>query len=213
MSLRPKLRSDLSLVEQRYRGETTYIVKDPASKKYFRFKPLEVLVMQQFTGDATTGEVADALGEQGADVVPVFITVDPRRDTPQVVGDFVARFDHRIAALTGSPERIAAAARAYRVYYDPGQDAPAAATGDDRRDTEVGGHGGGADLGGHAPGAHGGAGAAGGGADGEPQGRPEAGRQREGRAQAAAGDRAEVAPQALQDGPPLAKGDPGAGRV
>ena len=65
MSLRPALRSDLSLVEQRYRGETTYIVKDPASRKYFRFKPLEVLVMQQFTGDATCGDVAAALAGQG----------------------------------------------------------------------------------------------------------------------------------------------------
>jgi putative peptide zinc metalloprotease protein len=67
---RPKLRSDLSLVEQRYRGETTYIVKDPASKKYFRFKPLEVLVMQQFTGEATSAEVADALREQGLPLAP-----------------------------------------------------------------------------------------------------------------------------------------------
>jgi putative peptide zinc metalloprotease protein len=67
---RPKLRSDLSLVEQRYRGDTTYIVKDPASKKYFRFKPLEVLVMQQFTGEVTTGEVAEALREQGLPLSP-----------------------------------------------------------------------------------------------------------------------------------------------
>lgn len=65
MSLRPILRSDLALVEQRYRGATTYIVKDPVSRKYFRFKPIEVLVMQQFTGDASCGDVAAALREQG----------------------------------------------------------------------------------------------------------------------------------------------------
>ncbi len=62
---RPCLRPDLVLVEQRYRGEQSYIAKDPETHKYFRFRLLEVLVMQQFDGARTPAEVTAALTEQG----------------------------------------------------------------------------------------------------------------------------------------------------
>ncbi len=62
---RPKLRDDLIIVVQQYRGEQTYIVKDPETHKYFRFKPLEVLIMQQFTGEHTFAQLAAGLAEQG----------------------------------------------------------------------------------------------------------------------------------------------------
>lgn len=50
-------------------------------------------------------------------VVPVFITVDPARDTVPAMADYARHFHPRLVALTGSPEQIAAAARAYRVYF------------------------------------------------------------------------------------------------
>ncbi|MDP5280481.1 SCO family protein [Sphingomonas sp. DG1-23] len=50
-------------------------------------------------------------------VVPIFITVDPERDTPAVVKQFVANFHPRIVGLTGSPQAIAAAAKSYAVYF------------------------------------------------------------------------------------------------
>jgi protein SCO1/2 len=50
-------------------------------------------------------------------VVPVFITVDPERDTPPTIGQYVKLFDERLVGLTGTPAEIAAMARAYRVYY------------------------------------------------------------------------------------------------
>jgi cytochrome oxidase Cu insertion factor (SCO1/SenC/PrrC family) len=65
-------------------------------------------------------EIAGALEKLGplADKVqPLFITVDPARDTPKVMGEYVKAFDPRIVGLTGTPDQIAAAARAYRVYY------------------------------------------------------------------------------------------------
>jgi len=49
-------------------------------------------------------------------VVPVFITVDPARDTPQVVKDYAAAFDSRLVGLTGSEEQVAAVEKAYKVY-------------------------------------------------------------------------------------------------
>lgn len=65
MSATPQLRRDLTVVEQTYRGEQSYIVKDPETRKYFRFKPLEMLVMQEFDGRRTCPEVARVLHEQG----------------------------------------------------------------------------------------------------------------------------------------------------
>lgn len=65
MSERPRLRPDLVLVEQSYRGEQSYIVKDPTSRKYFRFRPVEVAVMQSLDGQRTLAESATALAEQG----------------------------------------------------------------------------------------------------------------------------------------------------
>jgi protein SCO1/2 len=68
----------------------------------------------------TLGTIGDALNELGplaAQVQPIFITVDPQRDTPKVIGDYVRNFDPRIVGLTGSAEAIAAVAKEYKVYY------------------------------------------------------------------------------------------------
>jgi len=59
----------------------------------------------------------DKLGPEAASVVPLFVTVDPERDTPSVLAGYVKLFDPRVVGLTGTPEQIAEAARAYRVYY------------------------------------------------------------------------------------------------
>jgi putative peptide zinc metalloprotease protein len=65
VSYRPKLRDDLVLVEQTYRGEQSFIVKDPETRKYYRFKPVEVMVMQTLDGERTAEEAARALAEDG----------------------------------------------------------------------------------------------------------------------------------------------------
>lgn len=53
----------------------------------------------------------------GAKVVPIFITIDPERDTPSALKPYVAAFHPRLVGLTGTPEQIAAVARAYGVYF------------------------------------------------------------------------------------------------
>ena len=68
----------------------------------------------------TLNDVAIALGKLGpaADkLAPLFITVDPARDTPAVIGQYTAAFSPRIEGLTGSADQIKAVADEYRVYY------------------------------------------------------------------------------------------------
>src|SRR5258705_6680670 len=57
----PRLRPDISIIEQVYRGETSYVVKDLAAQKYFRFGSTEVRVMREFDGSRTTSEIASHL--------------------------------------------------------------------------------------------------------------------------------------------------------
>lgn len=59
----------------------------------------------------------DLLGADADKIVPVFITVDPGRDTVAALADYVKLFDPRIVGLTGTDAEIAAVAKAYRVYY------------------------------------------------------------------------------------------------
>jgi protein SCO1/2 len=63
--------------------------------------------------------MADALDKlpKADRVVPIFITIDPERDTPKVMKSYLKAFGPRFVGLTGDAGSIAAAARAYRVYY------------------------------------------------------------------------------------------------
>ncbi len=67
----------------------------------------------------TLQEMSDAFGKLGANksrVVPVFITVDPARDTPRVLKEYLKSFGPDFVGLTGSLKQVSQAARVYRVY-------------------------------------------------------------------------------------------------
>ena len=66
---------------------------------------------------ARNATAVDLLAEQGVDVTPVFITIDPARDTPEVMADYTDNFHPKMIGLTGSVEQVDAAAKAYRAYY------------------------------------------------------------------------------------------------
>jgi protein SCO1 len=71
--------------------------------------------------------VADVLGKLGAgakDLAPIFISVDPARDTPEALSAYLGNFSPQITGLTGTPEEIAAAAKAYRVYFKKADGSP-----------------------------------------------------------------------------------------
>jgi len=107
-----------TVTDQSYRGKYLLI--------YFGYTfcpdvcPTELGLMSQ---------ALDALGDKAKQIQPLFITIDPERDTPQVLADYLANFRPGFVGLTGSTEQIRAVAKAYRVYYakapaGPGDEAP-----------------------------------------------------------------------------------------
>jgi protein SCO1/2 len=66
------------------------------------------------------GQAEKQLGPKAEDFQTVFISVDPDRDTPKALANFLsnASFPRRVVGLTGSPDQVAAAARAYHVFYE-----------------------------------------------------------------------------------------------
>jgi protein SCO1/2 len=63
------------------------------------------------------GLALDQLGKVAEEVQPLFITVDPERDTPQLLADYLPSFHPRLIGLSGDSTSIRKAARAYKVYY------------------------------------------------------------------------------------------------
>jgi len=61
---------------------------------------------------------AEANPDLAEDVQPIFITIDPARDTPEKVGEYTSAFSDRLIGLTGSPEQIEAAAASFFAYYE-----------------------------------------------------------------------------------------------
>jgi protein SCO1/2 len=69
------------------------------------------------TALATITEAMSQLGDAADRIVPILITVDPERDTPEQLKMYANHFSPRLVALTGTPEQIADVARKYRIYY------------------------------------------------------------------------------------------------
>ena len=95
----------------------------PVTDKDFRGRYM--LVMFGFTfcpdicpsGLQVLSAALDRIGRKADKVVPIFISVDPERDTPKALADYVVSFHPRLVGLTGTPEQVDKAAKAYRVYY------------------------------------------------------------------------------------------------
>ncbi len=99
------------------RGDGTTV-----TDKDFAGKPLAIFFGFTFCPDVCPTTLSDLQGwieQLGPDADKMnyaFVSVDPERDTPQVIGDYVAAFDPRITPLTGSREQIDEVIKAYRVY-------------------------------------------------------------------------------------------------
>jgi protein SCO1 len=90
----------------------------------FRGKPMLIYFGYTYCPDACPAALTvmtsalDELGDAGKDVQPIFITVDPERDTVAQMKAYASNFHPRLLALTGSVEETKAAARAYRIYFE-----------------------------------------------------------------------------------------------
>ena len=73
---------------------------------------------------ARNAAATDILAEQGISVTPVFVSVDPERDTPEVMKAYTDNFHPKMIGLTGSEEQVREAAQAYRVVYSRADDDP-----------------------------------------------------------------------------------------
>jgi protein SCO1 len=98
------------------RGETV-------TEASFRGKPMLLFFGFTFCPDVCPTELQvmaaalEQLGTTGADIQPIFVSIDPARDTPQVMAQYVGNFGPRFVGLTGTPEQVAAMAKVYRVFY------------------------------------------------------------------------------------------------
>lgn len=99
-----------------HKGETV-------TEKNFAGKPMLLFFGYTWCPDVCPTELqvmAEALrqlGDKGRDIQPILVSIDPARDTPKVLGEYVANFGEQFVGLTGTAEQVKAMADAYRVYY------------------------------------------------------------------------------------------------
>lgn len=68
--------------------------------------------------NARNAEASDGLLKMGHDVTPIFISVDPARDTPAAMKEYASYISPRVVGLTGSPQQVKATASAYKVFFN-----------------------------------------------------------------------------------------------
>ena len=66
---------------------------------------------------ANMAQTTEILEDRGVEATPVFVTIDPARDTPEAMSDYVGALHPRMVGLTGTPEQTAAITKAYKAYY------------------------------------------------------------------------------------------------
>ena len=66
---------------------------------------------------ARNAEAVDLLAKMGLSATPIFISIDPKRDTPEVIAEYTKWLHPKMIGLTGTPEQVKATSKAYRTYY------------------------------------------------------------------------------------------------
>ncbi len=133
-SIAPVTKSDDTKGEALVGGDFTLIDGDgkPFTNKDFRGKYLLVYFGFTHCPDICPTSLLliqnaiNHLGDKAKKVQPLFITLDPERDTPKVVGQYVAHFGPGLMGLSGNAEQIRQVADAYKVYYHKVEDTDSA---------------------------------------------------------------------------------------
>jgi protein SCO1/2 len=106
-------------------GDFTLINQDgkTVTNKDFEGKYMLIYFGYTFCPDVCPTELQvmtgalEKLGDQAKLIQPVFVSVDPQRDKPEIMKDYVSNFFPGMIGLTGTPEQISRVAKLYRVYY------------------------------------------------------------------------------------------------
>lgn len=114
----PKLGGPFELVDRKGVVRTDEDFKGQYLLIYFGFSFCPDICPQEMEKQTIAIELLDK--EFGPVATPVFITIDPKRDTVAQVDDYCKEFHPRIEGLTGTPEQIKKVSRAYRVYFNEG---------------------------------------------------------------------------------------------
>lgn len=114
----PKLGGPFELVDRTGKATTDADLKGQYLLIYFGFTFCPDICPQEMDKQTRVVELLDKV--VGPVVTPVFISIDPKRDTVEQVDDYCKEFHPRIVGLTGSPEQIKKVSRAYRVYFNEG---------------------------------------------------------------------------------------------
>ena len=108
------IRSDFSLVDHTGRDVTESDYSDRWQLVFFGFTYCPDICPTTLDYVGTT---LDLLGPDADSVAPLFVSVDPDRDTAEIMAEYVAAFHPRIIGLTGNPEQISAVTEEFKVYY------------------------------------------------------------------------------------------------
>lgn len=110
----PEIGGPFTLVDQDGRTVTDADFRGRWLLVYFGFTYCPDICPTSLTRNS---DAIDLLGKMGEKVTPVLISIDPERDTPEKMKEYVHFFHPRMVGLTGTPEQVAAAAKQYRVFY------------------------------------------------------------------------------------------------
>lgn len=103
-----------TLIDQNGTTRTEADFKSTYKLLYFGFSYCPAICPTELQKIATA--LKNIPAEMQAQIQPIFITIDPERDTPAVLKNYVALFDPRLIGLTGTPEQIEAVKKSYKIY-------------------------------------------------------------------------------------------------
>ncbi len=126
-----KLTSDVQVSESQSEGtalvggDFNLVNQDGVAVKNEDFRGKIMLVFFGFTScpdicpvaSATYAKILESLGDNALQVAPIFISIDPEVDTPQVLKEYLGKIDKRIIGLTGTEEQVEKAASSYKAYF------------------------------------------------------------------------------------------------
>ncbi len=125
---KPQISAQFSLMDENGQPVTQADFTAPFQLVYFGFSFCpDICPMQLQVMGAALDKIENTLGTQAHNITPLFISLDPARDTPKILRQYTDLFHPRLIGLTGSQKQIAQAAKNFKIYFAHVQDETSAA--------------------------------------------------------------------------------------